>query len=65
MIANTYTTVPLLYGILMLWILSKTQTKEQTQKPGFCCPAYPYDSYAPAILDIHTSPETAEAVFDK
>ena len=72
MIAYTYTTAPLIYEILVLLILSKisfsiisVQTKEQTQKLEFCCLAYPYDSYTPAILGIQASPETAEAVFDK
>lgn len=72
MLAYTYTRVPLICEILVLLILSKisfsiisVQTKEQTQKPGVCCPAYPCDSYAPATLRIRAPPETAEAVFDK
>lgn len=72
MLACTYTRVTLICEILILLILSKitfsiisVQTKEQTQKLGFCCPAYPCDSHVPATLGIQAPPETAEAVFDK
>lgn len=69
MLAYIYTTLPLLYDILILIILSQTsfsiisvQTKEQTQKLEVCCLAHPCDSCAPAILGTQASPKTAEAL---